>query len=677
MSENLNPITGFFQELRNRRVLRVMTVYLGTGYVILEASDMIFPRLGLPEWSVTLILGLLLLGFPVAMILAWVFQMTPEGLRRSLSDGKKQDTTQKPLTSNIIIIVLLAAIVILLAFPRFTLEGESREQAGMDTRSIAVLPFNNFSSSDEDVYFADGIHDDILTQLSKIGDVRVISRTTMMKFRNTDLSMQDIAREVGAANILEGSVRRAGSQVRIVAQLIRAPSDEHLWAETYDRDYSDIFQVQSDVARKIARAMETTLSPQEEEQLEVVPTTNMEAYDYFLRGNTFWYTKTTQAGNEKAVAMYERAVELDPDFGLAWARLSIAHAVLYQNSSWDPTPARRELARTTLERAVRLSPDHPEVHFARGIFAEWVAGDPDQAFSEYERALELRPGAAEVASQLGILYFQVEQFQKAGYYLEKAYRLDPEGLGNAAWWAGWNLVQRNFEEADRLYRETVTDFPEIGLTYRYWSYVTFFGYQDVERTRRGFQDAIANTDDAAGFRNSAVFFYMNIGEVETALDLVAEVPDGAWAKTLRGLILASRDRESPETRTALMAARDAISDLLADEPDNYRARSGLGWIQALLGDFGEAERSIQAALDVIPVVERGLSNPPIRYRQAMVFALAGENDKALDILERLLEEPSIYSSGSLVFNPFLSSLTEEPRFRVLLRKYPIPVHQPA
>ncbi|NQV51175.1 MAG: hypothetical protein HQ507_11790, partial [Candidatus Marinimicrobia bacterium] len=377
MSEQKSGLKRLFQEFRNRRVFRVAAVYLGAAFAILEAADIIVPMFGFPKISLVIILGLLMIGFPIATTLSWHLQFTADGIRRSPKSGEKQTTNQKPLTSNALIILLLVVITVLLAYPRFL----DREAPGsyatvtdatiLDSKSIAVLPFINFSSSDEDAYFADGIHDDILTQLSKIGDLRIISRTTMIKYKDSDKSMSQIAEEVGAANILEGSVRRAGEQVRIVAQLIKANTDEHLWAETYDREYADIFAIQTDVARKIASALKSTLTPQEERHLENIPTTNMEAYDYFLRGNTYWYTKTTKEGNLRAAAMYQKAVDLDPSFGLAYARLSIVHSGLYQSRNWDPTPERKAMAENTLKKARALIPAQAESHFAQGVFNDW------------------------------------------------------------------------------------------------------------------------------------------------------------------------------------------------------------------------------------------------------------------------------------------------------------------
>ena len=358
MSEQKNGPGGIIQELRNRRVFRAIAVYLGAGFAILEAADIVIPMLGLPGNVVKAVFWTLIGGFPLAVGLAWTFQFTPEGLRRSPKSGEKQTEEQKPFTGNSVIIVLLVVIVGLLTYPRVSDQSSGNNGAKpenleiLDAKAVAVLPFTNFSSNEEDAYFADGIHDDILTQLSKIGDLKIISRTTMIKYKDSDKSMNEIAEEVGAANILEGSVRRAGDQVRIVAQLIKAKSDEHLWAETYDREYADIFAIQTDVARKIASALKSTLTPAEEKHLENIPTTNMEAYDYFLRGNTYWYTKTTKEGNLRAAAMYQKAVDLDPSFGLAYARLSIVHSVLYQAETgtqhqkeklWQKTPLRRRV----------------------------------------------------------------------------------------------------------------------------------------------------------------------------------------------------------------------------------------------------------------------------------------------------------------------------------------------
>ncbi|MEE9161864.1 MAG: hypothetical protein V3U35_02740, partial [Candidatus Neomarinimicrobiota bacterium] len=324
-----SSLSSFLAELKRRRVFRVAALYGGVAFVLFQIIDSIFEPLHIPEWIGSLIIILLLVGFPLAVGLAWVFDITPEGIVRtdpvssgSGREGRVPPGDSKPLTSN----RALAVIAILaVAFGVWSWLREPGDAAR--DKSVAVIPFVNFSDSKDDEYFSDGITDDILTHLSKIGELKVIARTSVMQYKNTDRRVRDIARELGVASILEGSVRRSGNTVRITSQLIDADTEEHLWAETYDRELTDIFAIQTDVARRIAKALKATLTPDEQERIEKKPTENLEAYEWYLRGNDYlrrgsFAVASDQANLDKAVSAYQRAIALDPNFAAAHARLS-------------------------------------------------------------------------------------------------------------------------------------------------------------------------------------------------------------------------------------------------------------------------------------------------------------------------------------------------------------------
>ena len=676
MSEQKSGLQRLIQELRNRRVFRVAAVYLGVAFAILEAADIIIPMFGLPQVLVVVILGLLMLGFPVATTLSWHLQLTADGIRRSPKSGEKQTPNQKPFTSNILIVVLLLFIVVLLALPKF--RGVESLQSGdpgssqantpsFDAKSVAVLPFTNFSASEEDAYFADGIHDDILTQLSKIGDLKVISRTTMMKYKSSNLSISDIAREVGAANVLEGSVRRAGDQIRIVAQLIRAKSDDHLWAETYDREYADIFSIQSDVARKIASALKMTLTPAEEQQLTDIPTTNMEAYDYFLRGNTYWYTKTTKEGNLRAAAMYQKAVDLDPNFGLAYARLSIVHSVLYQGRSWDPTPERKAMAENALKKARALIPSHAESHFAQGIFNDWCLNDQEAALAEFEIAFRLEPTRGEFAQHTGQIYFDLGNWEKAGSYLKAAYDLEPDAVGNAAWWGGYNYFMRNYDVALNAYLAELAVNPENALVYRFLAQVYQYGYGDSRKAMGVLDDGLLVGEDA-DFLNSNKFWYLIDGR---EYDLATQIADANPKDQIHYFkaIVQYLQGDVESLAAHLDSAARLEEDLIKEDQDDIGALSSLSFIRALQGKKLEAIKLGKLAIQKRPIETNALDGPDHIYRLAEVYSISEEADLAFDLLESLLTYPNGVSVWMIKLNPFFDSLREHPRYSNLIAKY--------
>src|SRR5213592_2568532 len=330
-------MSGFFEELQRRKVYRVAAAYIIAAGFIIQIGSAVFPAWDLPNWTLRLVVVLLLIGFPITLILAWAYDVTPQGIRATT-------TPSVPIARRRRNVIMLIAIgVIISAAAGFFLLP--RASARKIDKSIAVLPFQNLSNEKENAYFADGIQDDILTNLSKIGDLKVISRMSVMSYRGDGVrNAREIGKALGVGSLLEGSVRRVGNRVRVSVQLINADNDEHIWAEDYDRDLTDVFAIQTDLAQKIASALQAKLSPDERERLDRRPTQNPEAYllfhqahDYATRMDIFHQMSS------KAVPLFEQAIKLDPNFALAFAGLSMAESWIYHSS--DPVPTRREKAR--------------------------------------------------------------------------------------------------------------------------------------------------------------------------------------------------------------------------------------------------------------------------------------------------------------------------------------------
>src|SRR5216110_924191 len=346
---------GFFEELQRRKVYRVAAAYIIAAGFIIQMGSAILPAWELPNWTFRLLVTLLLIGFPIALILAWAFDVTPEGIRAT-----KATTAETHLRRNMIILIA-TGVIVSVAAGFFLLP---RAAARKIDKSIAVLPFQNLSDEKENAYFADGIQDDILTNLSKIGDLKVISRMSVMSYRGEGTrNAREIGKALGVAALLEGSVRRVGNRVRVNVQLIDASNDEHIWAEDYDRDLTDVFAIQTDLAQKIASALQAKLSPNEKARLDRRPTQNPDAYllfvqahDYANRMDMFHDTSL------KAEPLFEQAIKLDPNFAAAFAGLSMVESWVYHNS--DPVPSWREKARLCADEALRLQPDLPEAHLA-------------------------------------------------------------------------------------------------------------------------------------------------------------------------------------------------------------------------------------------------------------------------------------------------------------------------
>src|SRR5438874_3222920 len=377
-------MSGFFKELQRRKVYRVAAAYIIAAGFIIQIGSAVFPAWDLPNWTLRLVVVLLLAGFQVALILAWAYDVTPQGIQATpASPGTHRRRNIVALTA---IGLAISAVAGFFLFPRASGRGVEK--------SIAVLPFQSLSDEKENAYFADGIQDDILTNLSKIGDLKVISRMSVMSYRGDALrNAREIGKALGVGALLEGSVRRAGNRVRVSVQLINANNDEHIWAEDYDRDLTDVFAIQTDLAQKIASALQAKLSPNEKARLDRRPTQNSDAYLLYLQAHDYASRMDDIHGAQaKAVPLFEQAIKLDPNFALAYADLSIAQSWLYHSS--DPLPAWREKARLNADEALRLQPDLPEGRLALGFSYYYGDRDYERALAEFEIAKRDLPNEA-------------------------------------------------------------------------------------------------------------------------------------------------------------------------------------------------------------------------------------------------------------------------------------------
>lgn len=363
----MNP-RKFFRELKRRNVYRAAVAYAAVAWLLIQIVTQLSPYFDIPAWAVRLIIVLLVAGFPFALALAWAFEVTPEGIVRTedvppersirRSTGRKLD---------FVIIGVLALAVAVLLLDRF--RGSSRGR-GHDTheKSIAVLPFENLTQEADKGFFADGIQEDILTSLAKIHELKVISRTSVMRYRETKgRDLRQIGQTLGAENILEGSVRRSGDRLRLTVQLVDSRSGRHLWAETYDRTVSDALTLQGELAKEIATALRATLSPEEKERVEKKPTSNADAYALYLRARQYELAPDTLLQNyQMAEQLYEKAIALDPAFALAYARLAITRAAIFHY--YEPLPTWKAQVLTDAEEALRLEPKLAEAHAALGLY---------------------------------------------------------------------------------------------------------------------------------------------------------------------------------------------------------------------------------------------------------------------------------------------------------------------
>jgi TolB-like protein len=421
---------NFFAELKRRNVYKVAIAYAIVAWLLLQAASILFPTFEAPPWTMKVFVAVVALGFPIALVLAWAFELTPEGIKRTedvdLSKSVRRKTGRK---LDFFIIAVLLLVIAVLVFQRLHPNVSPAVSSSLE-KSIAVLPFDNLSRDPDNAYFSDGIQDEILTKLAGIGDLKVISRKSTAKYKSTPEDLKTVARELGVTTVLEGSVHRAGDRVRVNVQLLDAHADTHLWAKSYDRDLKDVFTVESEVAQEIADTLRAKLSPSQSDALATAPTHDTEAYDLFLKGE---YEERqaesvlTAEPFDRAQTFYRQALARDPNFALAYARLAYSEL----NQFWFVTPSSyltsAELAeiKANIDRALAIAPASPDAHLALAVFHYWGHYDYDAGLKELDRVLELQPNSSLSHSYLAAIYRRRGEWQRALGEFDRAAELDP------------------------------------------------------------------------------------------------------------------------------------------------------------------------------------------------------------------------------------------------------------
>jgi serine/threonine protein kinase len=560
---------------------------------------------------------------------------------------------------------LCAILVLIIVYFRL-FNKENIEKLSDKNNSIAVLPFTTITQNEEDQIFTDGIHDDIITQLAKIGDLRVIARTSVMQYRAADKRISQIGKELNVQSVLEGSVRRIGDRIRIVAQLIDVESEDHLWAETYDRDYSDVFYIQSDVATKIAEALKTSLTSQERQSIEKIPTDNLEAYEYYLKGNYYYNNYYSKDKYIKATQMFEMATELDPDFVLAYVKLVKVNTMLYNFKTWDHTPERLEKCKTALHDAVKRAPDLAEVRTAKGYYLEWIEKDYKNALNEYEIALKESPNNSTLLSNMGTLFLRQGQAQMATQYFINSYDLDPKS-GSQAHLVAWSYtLQRKWNEAEQWYDIYISQYPEKALGYYKKIELCIYGYGDLEKAYSVMRDGQANVRkfDKTYYPWMIDLYSRNYEKALSILEADSTRPD--MYSVMKGQLFELLNLHE-QARMSYEYAKSLLKDRIIKSPENAFYHVGLGLAYAGLGQKAEALHYGKKATDLHPVQsDPWSSGEEILLKMAEINIMVGEYEKAIGQLEFLLSIPSQVTKWRLKLDPIYDPLRSLPGFQKLI-----------
>jgi len=449
----------FFSELKRRNVYKVAVAYAIVGWLLVQVATQVFPFLEIPNWVVRLVIALVVIGFPIALVIAWAFEATPEGIKRTeVADAMPVSAaTRRKKHAWIYVVVIAAAISVALFFlGRYTAGNKSVASVPneLPAKSIAVLPFDNLSRDPDNAYFAEGVQEEILTRLAKVADLKVISRTSTQRFKSAPSDLREIAKQLGVMNIVEGSVQKANDQVRVNVQLINAMTDAHLWADTYDRKLIDIFSVESEIAKTIADTLQVKLTGSEKQMMTAQPTTDTAAYELYHKGRSLW-EKRTGDNIPKAIAFFQQAIERDPNYALAYAGLASAYILSPFYTGADRREAGSKAKEAAL-KALRLDPNLAEAHAALGKVLFFSEIDLAGATREYKRAIELKPNDADAHHWFSNdSLAALGQFDEAIAEGKRSVELDPLSIVINADLGETFFYARRFDESVAQLRKTL------------------------------------------------------------------------------------------------------------------------------------------------------------------------------------------------------------------------------
>jgi TolB-like protein/Tfp pilus assembly protein PilF len=678
-------LRNFFAELKRRNVYKVAIAYAVVAWLLMQIASQIFPFFEIPNWAVRLVVLLLIIGFPVALILAWAFELTPEGIKRAEDIAPNESITRRTGRKlDFLIIAVLLLVIAVFAYQRFWPGQKTRTT--VPEKSIAVLPFENRSEDKTNAYFADGIQDEILTRLSKIADLKVISRTSTQHYKSAPENLPEIAKQLGVANIVEGSVQKSGDAVRVNVQLIKAANDSHLWADTFDRKLTDIFSVESEVAKAIADQLRAHLTSREEQVIDAKPTDNPEAYDAYLRGLAYILKTANTPANALGAQKYLReAVRLDPKFALSWALLSFVEARGYIALSLQRTAAIREEARQAAETALALQPNLGEALHAKGYYHYACLREYDTAEGYFDQARQFLPNSSRIPESLAYVARRRGQWDRSRSYFNEAERLDPRNAYLLNQEGLTNMCLRRFPEALRKFDRVLDITPDdVDTLMRMAAIAQAEGdlprasallaplhpaaadrqaletqvHQTILERRPGpiiarLKEILAKSDPALGYFNGELRFWLG------------------WAQQVTGDHVAAQE--------SWQQARRELEPFLKEQPENYLLLGDLALTNADLGNKTVAFNLIERAIAAVPIEKDAFDGPMPIEILARVAAQAGEPDRAIVALQKLLSIP--YESplaenmpltpALLRLDPMFDPLRKDPRFQKLVAA-PVP-----
>ena len=680
--------SNFFAELKRRNVYKVAVAYAVVGWLLVQVATQVFPFFDIPNWAVRLVVLAIVIGFPIALVIAWAFELTPQGLKRT-EDVDLAAQGQRKSHAWIYVVIVGAAFSIGLIFiGRFTARNtvsaartEVATSPSVPQKSIAVLPFENLSDDKSAAYFADGIQDEILTKLASIADLKVISRTSTAKYKSKPEDLKTVSQQLGVATVLEGSVQKAADKVRVNVQLIDARADSHLWAKSYDRDIKDVFAVESEVAQEIADSLQAKLSPAEANTLATAPTKNTAAYDLFLKGEFEQRAANTSLKAEsfdQATAWYQQAIALDPNFALAYARLVECR----MSRHWfveSFTEAELEEVKQMADHALVLAPDLAEGHVALGVFYYYGYRQYDQALAEFQRAIQLQPNNAQAIEYSGYVHRRQGQWTRCLEELRKALEIDPRSADVAGNLGQTYGLLRMWKDAERVARHAVSIDPYDVIGMRALLLAILNGKGDVDEAQKVLgtfpsdnKIIIASiAGDVGSVTGERAYTFVLGHKFEDALKVWGTIggapSDERRQASARSAIRVVAGDLSGATADAEKAVR-LLEERLRQRPNELVSLRQLSWSYLALNRSGDALKTAQQLVDVLPPEKDALLGAANLAGLAEIEARSGAAAEAVKNLRRLLSIPAGESVTitRLKIDPVWDPIRNDPGFQQLL-----------
>jgi TolB-like protein/Flp pilus assembly protein TadD len=683
-ARRVNP-TDFLAELKRRNVYRAAVAYGVVAWFLTQLTTQVLPLFEIPNSAMRFVVIALVVGFPIAMLLAWVYEFTPEGVVRTEDLHPAQAKSAQRVTGRILDFIIIGALLLVIAMlivgrlPFHRQTGESISQ-----KSIAILPFENLSEEKTNAYFADGIQNEILTRLATVRDLKVISRTSTAKYKSKPDNLKTVAQELGVSTILEGAVQKSGDKVRVNVQLIDARADTHLWAKSYDRDIKNVLAVESEVAQEIAEALQANLSPSESHALASVGTHDAEAYDLFLRGEYEFHQAQSILVDldayDRAEAFYRQALTHDPNF--ADAAAALARSRLYRHWNFSLlAPAEFGEVKSLIDHAIALAPNSPEAHLALGRFFYYGHRQYESALTEYNRALELQPNNASAREACAAVYRRRGEWERSLADFQRAQELDPRDAEIPRDIGATYLALRQWKDAERIELRALAIDPHNTLAAIYLLITRLNATGDVESARRAldgfpqginFIDSVVDRGDVARTIDARV--YLNVIErrfTDAFQPVEKEVPndDGGYLQQLAGRVaLRVLAGQTEAAKSAGEEARPLLEARLRELPDDTSVMTELSWVYLALGRNADALRVSRQAANTISIEKDSFAGPNFQNGLAQIEARAGASEEAIKRLRRLLSIPAgqVASIARLKIDPVWDPIRNHPDFQQLL-----------